>query len=222
MSAAASVGQALGAAAADKRAGAPLAASLSAWRKVFEREQMAALARFRSVPAGTPHEHGAAGVAGDSAACAKPAPAGSNPGQPRPAGAASAGSPASGATRWAAPGTAASDAGGRLEREMATVAPAVSLAAARSPATASGSAKPLAGPEAASVAAATALVEWPCRKLHCMADADGVHVWLRDAGLAPDDAAVVDMRTRLRQVLAQSGARLASFTLNGIAIEAGA
>jgi hypothetical protein len=54
--------------------------------------------------------------------------------------------------------------------------------------------------------------------LHCTVDADGVHVWLRDATIGAEDNALLDWIGQLRQALAQSGARLASFTLNGTAI----
>ena len=60
--------------------------------------------------------------------------------------------------------------------------------------------------------------DWPWRKLHCTVDADGVHVWLRDATIGAEDNALLDWIGQLRQALAQSGARLASFTLNGTAI----
>jgi hypothetical protein len=60
--------------------------------------------------------------------------------------------------------------------------------------------------------------DWPWRKLHCMVEADGVHVWLRDATIDADDNTLLEWIGQLRQALTQAGARLASFTLNGTAI----
>jgi hypothetical protein len=51
-----------------------------------------------------------------------------------------------------------------------------------------------------------------------MVDADGVHVWLRDTTIDAQDTLLFGWIGQLHQMLAQSGMRLASFTLNGTAI----
>lgn len=201
----------------DERAGAGLGRSVSAWRRVFEREQLAALDRFRSVAADDMRSAGADGATGGQRKCAVPvsscaavapvrhasalaiAIAGAMPAEPGPE--QHTGARATPATPALGPG-AALCAGQALARALA----AMELAYA---------------PPAAATMLAPALAlsgEWPWRKLHCMADADGIHVWLRDASLGGDDGALLEWIARLRAALAQSGARLASFTLNGIAI----
>jgi hypothetical protein len=57
---------------------------------------------------------------------------------------------------------------------------------------------------------------WPWRKLHFQLDADGVQIWLRDSTLKPEDASLKDAIAQLRNALSERGYRLAAFTLNGI------
>lgn len=62
---------------------------------------------------------------------------------------------------------------------------------------------------------AAVLQKWPWRKWHCMTGADGMHLWLRDAGVTPHDPALQDWLGDLQRTLAAAGTPLASFTLNG-------
>ncbi len=62
---------------------------------------------------------------------------------------------------------------------------------------------------------ATLLEKWPWRKLHCMATAEGLHLWLRDASATPQDQALLRWLAQLQRTLATAGTPLASFTLNG-------
>lgn len=62
---------------------------------------------------------------------------------------------------------------------------------------------------------AAVLEKWPWRKLHCMTGADGLHLWLRDAGVTPHDPALQRWLGDLQRTLAAAGTPLASFTLNG-------
>lgn len=217
-----SVGEAAGqfagiASSVDAYTGAGVGKSVSAWRRVFEREQLAALAQFRSVAMGSGREASAYGMAS---------------GQPRCA------APTARDTSLAVLSAHTSQPGG--ESALATQArPAlhghflhavepstlegaigisawVSQAGIRAP-----SQEALQAPLASMSVHQTALLspgDWPWRKLHCTVDADGVHVWLRDATIGAEDNALLDWIGQLRQALAQSGARLASFTLNGSAI----
>lgn len=200
----------------EERAGAGLGKSVSAWRRVFEREQLAALAKFRSVTTGNP---------GDSSAYSMPH------GQPERTGAVSADalSTPSGRTSW--PGGESAD--------VTRVRPAhyASFPGAAKPSMPAGerwagvwlgqatTSKPsenavqsFLAPAALHHAATASSGEWPWRRMHCMVDADGVHVWLRDTTIDAQDTLLFGWIGQLHQMLAQSGMRLASFTLNGTAI----
>lgn len=202
----------------DERVGAGLGKSVSAWHRVFEREQLAALAEFRSVSAGRPVGPGAYDAYSVSPMQAH-----------RALPVATAHLLARGRADWA----------GRESADASTARPAVDghfFNAAKSPMPAgdrwtavwrsqpplgtpmakAGQALP--GPAALHRAALASSGEWPWRKLHCMADANGVHVWLRDTAIGAHDSALHQLIAKLRQALEQSGARLASFTLNGTAI----
>ena len=200
--------------------GAGVGRSVSAWRRVFEREQLAVLARFRSVAMGGGREAGAYGMPpgqpGRVSPTAKEAPLTASlthPSQPgRENALASQARPApSGHFLLAVKPS-------MLEGPVGTGAWS-SQAAACAPASEALPAFP--APPASMPVHQTARLssgDWPWRKLHCTVDADGVHVWLRDASLGAEDNALLEWIGQLRQALAQSGARLASFTLNGTAI----
>ena len=201
----------------DVKTGAALGKSVSAWQRVFEREQMAALAQFRSVAMGGEREADAYGMS--SGQPGRLAPAARN------YAVAASSAHASQPGRESAPATRAMPAPYRhflhavkpssLDGHIGT-GTWVGTKAVCAP---SAQAQP---PSLASTSIhQTALLsagDWPWRKLHCTVDADGVHVWLRDATVGAEDHALLEWIGQLRHALAQSGARLASFTLNGSAI----
>lgn len=197
--------------------GAGVGKSVSAWRRVFEREQLAALAQFRSVAIGGGREAGAYGMqsgqAGGTAPNEKGAVLASSSTHERQPGAESALAPQAKPALngnflgFVKPPMLASEFGtGVRGSQTAALIP--------SPETVR---EPLA-PAALHQAALISPGDWPWRKLHCTVDADGVHVWLRDATIGAEDHALLEWIGQLRRALAQSGARLASFTLNGTAI----
>jgi hypothetical protein len=205
---------------ADTGAGAGVGKSVSAWRRVFEREQLAALAQFRSVAMGGGREAGAYGMSSGQPKCAAPT-ARDTPLAVSSAHTSQPGGESALATQ-ARPALhdhfvhAANPS--RLEVPIGTGAWG-SQAAVRAPS--QEALQALQAPLASMSVHQTALLssaDWPWRKLHCTVDADGVHVWLRDATIGAEDNALLDWIGQLRQALAQSGARLASFTLNGTAI----
>lgn len=57
--------------------------------------------------------------------------------------------------------------------------------------------------------------KWSSRKLHSMASAEGLHLWLRDASATPQDPALQRWLSDLKHTLGAAGMPLASFTLNG-------
>jgi hypothetical protein len=205
------------AASSDAGTGAGVGKSVSAWRRVFEREQLAALAKFRSVAMGGGREAGAYGMQsgqpGAAVANAKDAylaPSSAHPGQP--GGGSAFGMQArptlyGNFLSYIKPSMVAGEIWtGVWGGTTATRTP--------SPETVQAPLAPAASPQAALLSSG----DWPWRKLHCMVDADGIHVWLRDATIDADDNALLEWIGQLHQALAQAGARLASFTLNGIAI----
>jgi hypothetical protein len=200
----------------DERAGAGLGKSVSAWRRVFEREQMAALAEFRSVPTGS-----ARGMGAYSAPC----------GQPDCAVPVATDGPLTLSGHASPPGRESANAilakPAPYSHFLNTVKP--SMPAGERWAGVWGGQMPAGLPSAEAVqvplasaalhqAALTSSGEWPWRRLHCMVDANGVHVWLRDTTIGAEDDVLLEWLGQLLQALAQSGARLASFTLNGTAI----
>lgn len=201
----------------DERAGAGLGKSVSAWRRVFEREQLAALAKFRSVVTGNP---------GGPSAYSMPY------GQPDRTAAVSADalSTLSGRTSWpggesadVTPGRPAHYAGFPSAAKPSMPAGERWTGVWLSQATASKPSEKAVQsflPPAAlhQAAAPTSSGEWPWRRMHCMVDADGVHVWLRDTTIDAQDTLLLEWLGQLHQTLVQSGMRLASFTLNGTAI----
>jgi len=200
--------------------GAGVGRSVSAWRRVFEREQLAALAQFRSVAMNGGRHAGAHGMPSAQSRYAAPIAKGtlfaassahtSQPGglaalaiQPRPVLHGHFLHALKPSTLEVPIGTGAwgSQAGVRApsqEALQALQAPLASMSVHQTALLSSG--------------------DWPWRKLHCTVDAEGVHVWLRDATIGAEDNALLEWIGQLRQALAQSGARLASFTLNGTAI----
>jgi hypothetical protein len=192
------------------------AASIDAWRKVFDREQMAALALFRPVT-GSADSRDAEGSAPDHAlerhACrqdkASSAPAGRQTDGAIEASASDAGRTAPAGMRSVA-AVRAPFSTGTTTRAPAVIEPAGANAA-----------EDVATPRCASPAAlqpalADAGDAWPLRKLHARLGEDGIEVWLRDARLAPNDSALDADIAALRQTLREAGYRLARFTLNGI------
>lgn len=193
-------------------------ASIDAWRRVFDREQLAALARFRPVAGGADSRD----------------PEGSGSGHAVDGHAYRRDDASSGRTGRQADGTkavSASDAERIAPARMPCFAAArapfsgattMQLPAVIGPADANASATAdVAPPRSASPAAlqaalADAANAWPLRRLHARLAEDGVEVWLRDARLAPDDAALEAEIAALRQTLREAGYRLAGFTLNGI------
>lgn len=57
--------------------------------------------------------------------------------------------------------------------------------------------------------------KWSARKLHSIASAEGLHLWLRDASATPQDPALQRLLSDLKHTLGAAGMPLASFTLNG-------
>lgn len=208
--------QLAGVAPGDERAGAGLGKSVLAWRLVFEREQLAALARFHSVTA-----VGEGGQNAGSAASGQSGRAVANGTGAFPATALHADVQAVkhiGAAS-ARPGRGA-NLGTRVTSPMSPDETCARSFAGQTPVRAP-AARALPVPHASAAVANAVLApaaEWPWRKLHCIVDAEGVHVWLRDASLKPEDEMLLAWIAGLRQALAQSGAKLASITLNGIAI----
>ena len=194
------------------REGTRPADAVSAWRQVFDREQIAAQDKFRSVQAPA----FPAASASASARLASRAMGGSSrlapPATAVASGLAGPGGPAAstgGFTRAAlqAAGTAGPPSPPR--GFPGQVPASLSLPAARTgqPASITDGARgaPLAG----------LLEKWPWRKVHCMISGDGLHLWLRDAGATPHDPALQRWLTELQRTLAATGISLASFTLNG-------
>lgn len=185
---------------------------VAAWRQVFEREQMAALDKFRSVPA-------PACLPAQSPPRAAPRfPAKGSAATPPSAGAASRVAPAaarvSGTPSGLLPATAPS-----VSRSGPDIAPATPAAGTPQPALDGLRGNPARHAEPDSMPALpalTALTEnWPSRKLHGMASAEGLHLWLRDAGATPQDPALQRWLRELQRFMGATGMRLASFTLNG-------
>jgi len=201
----------------DEGAGTGLGKSVSAWRRVFEREQMAALAKFRSVATGSSEDVGAYSTP---------------PRQPVRTEAVSAAAvlPPSGQTGRLgggnvdiAPGTPAhhasfSPTGAKPSMPAGERWAGLWLRQALSSSPAKESMQSLHALTAPHLTAPTTPGEWPWRKMHCMVKADGVHVWLRDTAIGAGDTLLLEWIKQLHQMLAQSGMRLASFTLNGVAI----
>ena len=185
---------------------------VASWRQVFEREERAALAAFRSVAArvdvrpgvGGPNSKGQvieAKVATEIVGAPQLGRATAMEGKVTPTGSPPARSslnmlairPDPGAIRplllphffgTAASNTAANKKEAAVDQHAAVVSTGCSL-------------------------------PWPWRKLHYTVTADGAHVWLRDAGVAPGDPLLQSWLAELQHTLAANGTPLASFTLNG-------
>ena len=200
------------------REGMRLADGVTSWRKVFDREQMAALDKFRSVEA----------PALARMASARPGPGGVGGGNVQPA--------LTEAATTSGPGKAAASAARFSPGAQLTMMPAASGASPQyfpaqgstgfsSRAVLAG--MPVrpgegAGPMSLAAPLAALLEKWPSRKLHCMARADGLHLWLRDSSVVPHDPALQRWLTDLQGALAMTGMPLARFTLNGRACPAAA
>lgn len=181
--------------------------SVAAWRQAFEREQLAALSAFRSVPA--------------------------NAGTPPGVGAPAAAAPVGKGTAGSAPfNRAASMQANAMQSSASPTPAAVSVPAVRPGPSGFGPAPDLQAPGAATrntagsktAAAADAragaactapAAKWPWRKVHCVVRPDGAHLWLRDATATPDDPVLQQWLGDLQNMLAAGGTPLASFTLNG-------
>lgn len=200
----------------EEHAGAGLGKSVSAWRRVFEREQLAALAKFRSVATWHPRELSAYSMPH---------------GQPDRTGpvAADALSTPSGRTSW--PGGESADVTrvrpahyASFPRAAKPSMPAgerwagVWLSQATTSKPSENAVQSFLAPAALHHVATASSGDWPWRRMHCMVDVDGVHVWLRDTAIGAGDTLLLEWIGQLHQMLAQSGMRLASFTLNGVAI----
>lgn len=184
---------------------------VSSWRKVFDREQMAALDKFRSVEAPA--------LASGSRARPGPGAVGSVTAQPAlsrvsaPGGPGGAAAPAVSVSSEAQP--VAMPAASRASLQYfpapgSTGFPSRANVAGMPVRSGDGmGAAPLSAPIAA------LLEKWPSRKLHCMASADGLHLWLRDSSVVPHDPALQRWLSDLQGALALTGIPLASFTLNG-------
>ncbi|MBK4735701.1 hypothetical protein [Noviherbaspirillum pedocola] len=195
----------------------PTTVAGDAFRRLLDREQMAALNRFRAVPVDT------------RMASAKASNAESDKRANYPADAA----PEAGKSVAYATSDITS-----MQRNRSRYSPSMPPAAAlslRSTTTLPNGAATPATPQldAARTAPATnAAIEiaetvlrpnvvdtgfpWPLRKLHCQLEEDGVHVWLRDLTQQPDDTALEASIVTLRRTLESAGYRLAGFTLNGV------
>ena len=201
----------------DEGNGTGLGKSVSAWRRVFEREQMAALAKFRSVATGNSEDVGAYSMppsrpvhtAAVSAAAVLP-PSGQT-------------GRLGGGNMDIAPGTPAHHASfspdaAKLSMPAGERWAGLWLSQALSSHPPEKSVQLLHALTATHLTAPTSPGEWPWRKMHCMVKPDGVHVWLRDTAIGAGDTLLLEWIGQLHQMLAQSGMRLASFTLNGVAI----
>ena len=183
--------------------------SVGAWRQVFEREQMAALDKFRSVAApvslpkpsarrAAPHAHA------NGSANAPPEPVGASRVAPVAA-------PATGRPPQARPASAPP-----LSRSTPPLPSPVPAAGTQQPAPDSLPGDQTRHAERSSALPLSTLMEkWSSRKLHSMASAEGLRLWLRDASVTPQDPALQRWLSDLQHTLGASGMPLASFTLNG-------
>lgn len=198
------------------RAGAGLGKSVSAWRRILEREQLAALAKFHSVAEGGEQGMGGAGTPYAQPRLAVPvmadAPLTSSRNAVRSG-------PESVQASWARSalyqnpnnfGNQSTPSGELYTGVRTSQTSTRTLSAEGMPARLASS--------VLTNAAMRLSAEWPLRKLHWIADADGIHVWLRDTSMGAQDDVLREWIVQLRQTLTQSGARLASVTLNGVAI----
>jgi hypothetical protein len=182
---------------------------VAAWRQVFEREQMAALGKFRSVaaPVSLPRSSpasAAAHVQGDANGNAPRLPAGTSRLAP-------VAIPATGTPPQVMPAAAPS-----LSRSAPPLPSPAAAASTLQPALDSLPGDQSGHAERSSALPLSTLMEkWPSRKLHSMASAEGLHLWLRDASATPQDPALQCWLGDLQHTLGATGTRLASFTLNG-------
>lgn len=180
--------------------------SVTSWHQVFEREQMAALRAFRSVPASAGMPPGVA------AAAAAPAGKGTGGAAPfdRPS------SMRANAMDFNAPRTLAVLRVPAVPPGPNGIRSAACLQASGAAIRNAGSGKTAATADARAAAVCTApATKWPARKAHCVIRPDGAHLWLRDAATAPDDALLQQWLSEMQHMLAAGGTPLASFTLNG-------
>ncbi len=189
--------------------------SLSAWRQAFDREQMAALDKFRSVKA-----PGFAAVS--SRGGAAPVAASDVNSSLATAGTAAASRPASGPAANSVRGQQAQAAwlpAARLSSRQLPPPPSQALSgrssAGPAPLAVQTESKSGVANDIRTALPAGMLARWPWRKLHCMADADGLHLWLRDADATQHDPALQRWLRELGGALAAAGTPLRSFTLNG-------
>jgi hypothetical protein len=183
--------------------------AVSSWRQVFDREQMAALDKFRSVEAPafatTSRERLAPGAAGGASAPPPP--------------------PAARSAAASGPAAATAPGGNPPHEERGTFIPAGSLTSSRGlpgpalasfPPRATRGGLPAALVDVVIASAAPLLQEkWPSHNLHWTAGIDGLHLWLRDSGAMPHDPVLQRWLNDLQGALAAAGIPLAGFTLNG-------
>jgi hypothetical protein len=194
----------------------PSTVPTDAFRRLLDREQMAALARFRAVPGGARVPSPGAGDADVGKRGA-----GRNALAPQaPASRVALALPehACAVPDWSGAAPTA-DIAAAISTRPAQPLDATTIAAPRieapGPVTPHGAA-----PEPVLAALRATCVDasqpWPLRKLHCRIEDDGVHVWLRDGAQRSGDAQLEAGIAALRQALQEAGYRLAGFTLNGI------
>lgn len=195
----------------------PSAVSGDAFRRLLDREQMAALNRFRAVPGNTRMASPTAGSADSDKRATYPADATQD--------AVASDAYAKGDIMSAqpnrtwyspsAPPAAALPLRSTNALTVGAVPPAApqyeAASAARTTASAIGIAETALRPNVLDTG-----FPWPLRKLHCRLEEDGVHVWLRDLTQQPGDAGLNASIVTLRRVLENAGYRLAGFTLNGV------
>ena len=182
---------------------------VAAWRQVFEREQIAALGKFRSVASPVSLPRSSPGTAtpqahADAKADAPPSPVGASR-------VALGAAPATGTPLQGRPVDAPS-----LSGSAPPLPSSAAVASTQQPALNRLPSDPTGRAERSSALPLSALMEkWSSRKLHSMASAEGLHLWLRDASATPQDPALQRWLSDLQHTLGASGMPLASFTLNG-------